>query len=115
MHTTRTTGDIFEHAAYRLLKKAGLKLIKRNFACKVGEIDLIMKDQAFLVFVEVRYRQHTHFGTSQESITPTKQNKVRKAAAYFLQLKHYPPTQLYRIDAVCFNGDDPGIWIKNAC
>ncbi|PVZ72591.1 YraN family protein [Pelagibaculum spongiae] len=74
-----------ERQAERFLIEQGLKLLGRNFHCKHGEIDLIMKDRQTLVFVEVRYRNNSRHGSPAASVSPSKQNKIRKSAQIYLQ------------------------------
>lgn len=67
------------------LSRQKLKLIARNYTCRYGEIDLIMRDKTTLVFIEVRYRQNFKFGSSLETVNLAKQNKIIKTAEYYLQ------------------------------
>ncbi|CCK77213.1 MAG: YraN family protein [Oleispira antarctica] len=111
----RIKGDDKERLAEDyLLTDKGFSLIERNFLCKSGEIDLIMKDQDYLVFIEVRYRENKEFGGALASITVSKQKKLRRAAEYYL-LQHFgntpPPC---RFDVVGIEGQDEILWIKNA-
>jgi len=78
-------GEDAEMACYHYLKSQGLKLIDKNFNSRFGEIDIIMLDKKILVFVEVRYRKNNNFGGALASITPSKQNKLRKTAELYLQ------------------------------
>jgi len=78
-------GKDAETACCDFLKSRGLKLIEKNFSCRQGEIDIIMTEQKILVFVEVRFRKSSSFGGGLESITPSKQNKLRKTAELYLQ------------------------------
>lgn len=78
-------GEDAEMACCSYLKSHGLKLIDRNFSCRLGEIDIIMHDNNMLVFVEVRFRKSNVFGGGLESITLSKQNKLRKAAEFYMQ------------------------------
>jgi len=78
-------GNAQESEAARYLASQGLKLLCRNFSSRHGEIDLIMRDSNTLVFVEVRYRRSEHFGGALNSVTPTKQKKIRLTAALYLQ------------------------------
>ena len=73
-----------EQAAADYLAARGLKLIARNYRCRGGEIDLIMRDGASLVFVEVRERAGTGFGGAAASITAGKQARVQLAAQHYL-------------------------------
>jgi putative endonuclease len=110
----RIKGDEKERLAEEYLAARGFRLIERNFLCKSGEIDLIMKDQNSLVFIEVRYRENQEFGGALASITVGKQKKLRRAAEYYL-LQHFgntpPPC---RFDVVGIEGQDEIMWVKNA-
>lgn len=81
----KAEGDLAEQIASEYLLAQGLHLITRNYHCRFGEIDLIMRDQNTLVFVEVRLRSHAGFGGAAYSITSAKQQKLILAAQHFLQ------------------------------
>ena len=122
MQTTREQGQYTESLACEYLESKGLKLIDKNYNCRLGEIDLIMQDNDSLVFVEVRYRRSNNFGSGAESITSSKQSKLIKTASLYLQqhakLNNYPA----RFDVVSISGfiETNNInnidfnWIKNA-
>lgn len=80
----RSLGDKGEEHALALLKKRGDKLVARNWSCKSGELDLVTWHGDTLVFTEVRTRSGTEFGTPAESVTPQKQERIRRAAHGFL-------------------------------
>jgi len=77
-------GAASEQAAADYLLAHGLKLVARNYRCRGGEIDLIVRDGGSLVFVEVRERAGTGFGGAAASITPGKQARIRLAAQHYL-------------------------------
>jgi len=109
-------GDHAEDLAlsYLLLKKITLK--ERNFHCKYGEVDLIMRDKEYLVFVEVRYRASAKFGGALESINHTKQAKLKRTAEFYLQKRKLTDSPC-RFDILCINGNlnNPDYeWIANA-
>lgn len=83
-NASRARGAAVEAAAERWLRAQGMICVTRNFSCKVGEIDLIMRDGAQLVFVEVRFRQRDSFGGAAASVTRSKQQRVVRAAQYFI-------------------------------
>jgi putative endonuclease len=83
--TATQIGNTAEKLALDYLQSQGLKLVARNFACKFGEIDLVMQHNDVLVFVEVRYRKHQQYGTGAESVDYRKQQKILKSAEFFLQ------------------------------
>jgi putative endonuclease len=73
-----------EQTAADFLLGQGLKLVTRNFRCRGGEIDLVMRDGSTLVFVEVRARASMDFGGAAASITPAKQGRIILAARHYL-------------------------------
>lgn len=73
-----------EAAALLWLQRQGLICIQKNFRCKGGEIDLIMRHKDQLVFVEVRLRGKSGFGDAAESVTGRKQRRIILAARHFL-------------------------------
>ena len=82
----------------------------------MGEIDLIMRQHSVIVFVEVKYRRNTHYGSSQEMVSYSKQRKLTKTAWHFLQthpkFHHYD----YRFDIIAIDqsAPEPLTWILNA-
>lgn len=68
----------------KYLKNKGLKFIDKNYLTKLGEIDLIMLDNEILVFIEVRFRKNTLFGSSLDTVDFKKQQKIIKTAQLFL-------------------------------
>lgn len=95
-------GRDWERAALLHLTRQGLTAVEENFRCKGGEIDLVMRDGATLVFVEVRQRADTGHGGAAASITPAKIRRlVRAAQAYLLRFPATPPC---RFDVVAIDG-----------
>lgn len=80
----RLAGAGAEDLALAYLHERGLALVTRNFHCRHGEIDLIMRDGETIVFVEVRLRRATSFASAAESIDRRKQARIVRAARYFL-------------------------------
>ena len=65
MHkNTRSTGSCYERKAADYLKQQGLFILRYNYRCRFGEIDLIARDGEYLVFVEVKYRKDNSSGYS---------------------------------------------------
>ncbi|MCV6636755.1 YraN family protein [Candidatus Albibeggiatoa sp. nov. NOAA] len=117
MSDSHERGRWAEEMAYQYLTKHGLSLIRRNYRCRSGEIDLVMKHGRTLVFIEVRYRARDHFGTSAESIDERKQQRLYKTAEHYIQNCHDCEQLACRFDAVLISGRPPhsGIeWIRNA-
>lgn len=112
----RQRGDDAEDLALTYLQAQGFKLIERNFNCRLGELDLVMQDQDYLVFVEVRHRKSHQYGGALESITPAKQAKLRRAAEVYMQSTKTIDCPC-RFDILCVTGSlhTPDYqWIKNA-
>ncbi len=107
----RAEGDEFERTAEALLTRAGLTLVARNWSCRRGEIDLIMRDGTTLVFVEVRKRSGSRFGGAAESIGRQKQSRLQ--AAISLYLANLAQLPACRIDAVLFESGKPPQWLQN--
>lgn len=97
---TKKIGNQIEVLVCDYLQQQRLKLIARNYKCRLGEIDLIMHDQAILVFIEVRYRQHQNFGSSLESVNLIKRNKIIKTAEYYLLSHPLSGNMTCRFDVV---------------
>ena len=107
-------GAVAEKCAEEFLQQQGMLLLERNYRCRFGEIDLIMRDGTALVFIEVRMRASQIFGGAASSITPAKQAKLLRTARHYLaNLKTEPPC---RFDAVLLSGANGQEieWIKNA-
>lgn len=113
--TSKEIGNSAEKLALNYLQSQGLKLITRNFSCKHGEIDLIMQHNKNLVFIEVRYRKHSQYGTGADSVDYRKQQKILKSAEYFLQSNPKYNQLPCRIDVISLGSDKANInWITNA-
>lgn len=110
--TTTQSGALAEDRALAYLQRQGLAAVVRNYRCKGGEIDLIMRAaDGTLVFVEVRQRRSRGFGGAAQSVTPAKQRRVLHAAAHYLAtLDRVPPC---RMDVVAM---EPGRidWLPGA-
>ena len=106
-----------ESHARRHLEHSGMKFVQQNFSSRHGEIDLVMRDDATLVFVEVRLRRNADHGHPAETITPDKQRRLRRTAEYYLQ-RHAPGGRTdCRFDVVTVTGgrvDPITEWFRNA-
>ena len=109
-----SSGFYFETLALEFLQLKGLKLHSRNVSCRFGEIDLILQQAGNWVFVEVKYRRSDAFGGAAAAVTPSKQQKLRQTAAWFLQQQRSQAG--CRFDVVAISGESPYQinWITNA-
>ncbi|MBR9909088.1 MAG: YraN family protein [Gammaproteobacteria bacterium] len=111
----RRKGDQKERLAEQYLLQQGLKLLVRNFQCKLGEIDLVMQHGDTRVFVEVRYRKSRAFGSAVESVDFRKQQKLIKTAQFYLLQDKDSERLPSRFDVIAIEGDSNTIeWITNA-
>jgi putative endonuclease len=94
-----------EEIAYDYLISKGLTPVERNFSTRRGEIDIIMRDDKQLVFVEVRFRQSTLFGGAEASITAIKYRRLKAAAAAYMQTYRLTNNTAARFDVVALSGD----------
>lgn len=113
MSTSKELGDDAEQRAKAFLLAEGLVFIEQNFRVKVGEIDLIFKQENQWVFVEVKYRSNAEHGLAAEYFTSSKRSKMNRAIMCYLQqhnlnLHH---TNL-RLDVVAID-DTKLTWLKS--
>lgn len=110
MTSRQARGADAEAAAARLLEARGLKVVARNFRVRGGEIDLVCRDGAATVFVEVRLRTRPDYGGAGASITAAKQARLILAARHWLARHGECPC---RFDAVLSDGVQLE-WIRDA-
>lgn len=87
----RRLGQWGERLVAERLQRQGWTVLARNFRCRMGELDIVAKNERYMIFVEVKLRKNDQFGSACEAVTPSKQRKLRIAAELYL-LAH--PTQL---------------------
>lgn len=108
-------GQLAENAALAYLQAQGLALVERNYRCRGGEIDLIMRDGGKIVFVEVRYRSGTAFGGALASVGKGKQARLIIAASHYLATKRIDRPTRFDVAAVSPGQGKLAIqWIKDA-
>ena len=96
-----------EEHAWTLLKKRGDKLVARNYTCPQGELDLVTWHGDTLVFTEVRARSSSAFGSAAETVTRSKQEKVKRAANWFAaQMYKGKPLPNCRFDMIWIAAKD---------
>ncbi len=103
----RETGRLGEKLACDFLGKNGYHILETNYRCPEGEIDIIARQEDTLVFIEVRTKKSRRFGTPEESITPTKMERLRTVAAHYGQNRSNLPAS-WRIDVVAIQMDSRG-------
>lgn len=87
-HSRRVTGNAGEAAAANFLERLGYEILERQYHYNHGEIDVIARDGSELVFVEVRTRRSERFGKAEETVTPKKQELLRRTAEGYVEEKN---------------------------
>ncbi len=104
-------GKLAEQRAWKFLRKESCQLVEKNWHCRYGEIDLIVKQKTILIFIEVRYRRNSQFGGALASINSAKIAKLKRSAEYYLQKTGWQGE--CRFDAILIDGGNDLIWLKN--
>lgn len=100
MRTSVSSGkDAEEHAAQEL-QKQGYQILERNFRVKGGEIDIIARFRAELVFVEVKARFSHTYGFPEEAVTNTKERRIAAAMREYIRRKRISDTTYVRFDVI---------------
>lgn len=98
------------------MRRAGMRIVARNWRCRHGEIDLIADEAGVTVFAEVRLRKRGRFGGAAESITAAKRARLIAAARHFLTGRR---ERVCRFDVMLLDEAGPGrlddiVWIRDA-
>lgn len=83
----RCVGSLYEDICAEYLTENGFNVLQRNYKCKVGEIDIVAEKDNIIRFIEVKYRGNGKYGFALESIDLKKQNRIKRAASWFLNEK----------------------------
>lgn len=113
MENKRKVGAQYEQRAVEYLEQLNYRILECNYHAKTGEIDIVAKEEQYLVFVEVKYRSSTKIGFPEEAVDYRKKKHiVRTAKAYLtrFQLSEFTPC---RFDVIVIL-DDKVKLIKNA-
>ena len=106
MDNKRSIGTAYEEKAVEYLTAKGYRIIKRNFRCRIGEIDIIAKQNDIVVFVEVKYRKTASFGYPEEAVSFSKQKIIRKVAEFFFAGEQLPLDTECRFDVIAILGEE---------
>lgn len=109
----RKIGTVYEELARKYLEEQGGTICACNYRCRFGEIDLVLYDEGYLVFVEVKYRKNNQVGYAQEAVNRKKQKVISKVASYYSMKHHISQEQAVRFDVIAITGTKIE-WIKNA-
>ena len=111
--STRARGLRAERRAAWYLRLRGFRVITRNFSCKLGEIDIIAREAATLVFVEVKSSTTGAYGDPLERVTAAKRNRIVNTAKYYVQLNKLENLPM-RFDVIGIDPDGKLRHIKDA-
>ena len=103
----KEVGVLGEKLAKNFLKKKGYRVRETNFRCRHGEIDIIAEKKDCLIFIEVRTKTSTDFGSPEESITFAKKEKLIASALAYQNVHQNLPLS-WRIDFVAVELDQKG-------
>lgn len=100
-------GAFGESWAVGLLTRRGYRVVDRNVRFRAGEIDIVAWEGQTLVFIEVKTRRSSAFGSPEASITATRYHHLATAITLYLQQRRLEPDD-YRIDVVSIRVDRSG-------
>jgi putative endonuclease len=102
----RKIGTDYEEQAARYLEEQGLRLLSRNYRCRIGEIDLIAYEPTTktVAFVEVKYRTDAEAGLPEEAVTEGKQRTICRVADHYRMRKHLGDDYSFRFDVIAIQG-----------
>jgi putative endonuclease len=109
----RKLGSSGEDSAVAYLEKLNYKVLERNYRSHFGEIDIIAMDKRHTVFIEVKSRTTSLFGSPHESIVKEKKRRITLTAIQYIQKKHLENKPM-RFDVIAINPDSSIELIKNA-
>lgn len=109
----RQLGVSGETAVVQWYVENGFEFVERNWRCREGEIDVIVRNGPVLVFCEVKTRSSTRFGTPLEAVTYAKQRRLRMLAVKWLAEKHLSGMTTIRFDVASVMGAEITV-VQNA-
>mgnify|MGYP001801405372 CR=1 FL=1 len=107
---SQATGQRFEDKTVELLKAQGFRIVTTNFRSRGGEIDIIATDDHQLLFVEVRVRRSSRYGSAAATVNAKKQCKIARCAACFLQKHPRWNNRPCRFDVIAWEPLDTSGW-----
>ena len=109
----REVGKLYENRAKEYLKNIGYEIIDTNFSCKIGEIDIVGKNDGYICFIEVKYRDENSLAKGFYAVNKNKQLKIFKVAQVYLMAKKLSLNTACRFDVISIDGNEITLF-KNA-
>lgn len=109
----RSIGKKYEELATQYLLNNNFKILAKNFNTKIGEIDIVAKDDEYLCFIEVKFRNSADFGRAIEAVDEYKQKKIINTSKIYLYQNNISFDSKIRYDVICFDKENI-TYIKNA-
>lgn len=109
----REIGKIYEQLAKEYLIQQGYDIVEQNYYCQKGEIDIVARDGAYLVFVEVKYRKNHKIGSALEAIDWNKKKRICNTALVYMMERKISIERPIRFDVVAIDKEEI-VLIKNA-
>lgn len=100
----RKVGGHYEEVAASYLTKQGLRILERNYRCRLGEIDIVGKEGQTYVFCEVKFRTNGGTGDPAEAVDSRKQAAIFRVAAYYLKQHGIWEETPCRFDVIAIQG-----------
>ncbi|KEI10381.1 YraN family protein [Clostridium botulinum C] len=114
----KNIGNFGETLSEKFLISKGHKILKKNFRCKLGEIDIISKFKNCICFTEVKTRYNSSYGIPCEAVTYRKINKIKNTAKFYIAVNNifYYDFKFNVIEILMNNNDNTHIvnFIENA-
>lgn len=113
----RSVGDFYETIACKFIKANGGEVIERNYRAMRGEIDIVAKDEDYLCFIEVKYRNSDRFGPPEKAVNISKQRQICRISKLFLFSRFKSIDLPIRYDVIAISGVQNAVtvkWLKNA-
>lgn len=100
LYNKRSIGKEQEDLAVSLLEQEGYEILEQNFFSRNGEIDIIGRENEYLVFIEVKYRSNNQYGAPEEAISKKKMTSIYRTAMYYMLTHGYSDTTPCRFDVI---------------
>ena len=105
MENKRQIGSDYEQKAVQYLLKNGYTILEQNYRNRCGEIDIIARQRGVLVFLEVKYRTTSSYGSPLEAVNWHKQNQIKKVAFFYMMCHGLSEWTPCRFDVIAYEGD----------